>query len=411
LQLTFSGLAALGLFILSLLFAAAGVGEILSSPTPASNAAQFLLMASGMAFAGILTLPSGWYALRRLLTLQPGQQKPVLDSKRGEGWVGFAVSTFLLIVLLPPVLLVGNQIARNDRLSWLLLPILNILATGLPVLWLVYLGRRGLSGGSSQRTWGVFASGLVLGPALILILELAAVALVGFLGLIWIFNQPGMANKIMELAQSLNYVPPTEETILNLFEPYLMRPGVLLTVLVLAAVIVPLIEEALKPIGVWLLAWRDLTPVEGFVAGLISGAGFALFENIGNTSTGGADWALLAASRISTALLHILTSGLMGWALVSAWRRGRYFQLGVSYALAVFLHGLWNGLALLAAGSFQSPLLTPVPETTSGLEIGTIMSLVALGLTNFGLFLWFNYRLRRSQVVTNTTSATSLEQG
>ncbi len=46
-------------------------------------------------------------------------------------------------------------------------------------------------------------------------------------------------------------------------------------VLAVISGIVPLIEEILKPIALWSLVGKDLTDQEGFVAGLLSGAGFA----------------------------------------------------------------------------------------------------------------------------------------
>jgi len=40
--------------------------------------------------------------------------------------------------------------------------------------------------------------------------------------------------------------------------------------LVLAALVIPLIEEAFKTLGVWLLSGQNITPAEGFVANFLS---------------------------------------------------------------------------------------------------------------------------------------------
>lgn len=349
------------------------------------------MLSAGVAFGGVLTLPSVWYSLQTLL----GRAQPY-PRPQGSRTVCL-VTSILLLVLLPLVLAGGHFALQNERISWLVMPALNILATGLPILWLITLGQRGLRGGSLQRKWGAFASGLVLGPTVILTLELAVIVAAGMLGMIWLFSQPGLLEQISRLGQSLTYGPPSQEAILNFLTPYLNTPGVVLSVLIVVAVIVPLIEELFKPIAVWLLAWKGLVPAEGFVIGLISGAGFALFENIGNTSTGGSDWALLAATRITTALLHITTSGMVGWALVSAWKNRSYLRLGLIYALAVVLHGLWNGMALLGAATLQTSTLLEIPNNInlSGAVVITVMA--GLVVINFTLYLGLNRRLQSQQ--------------
>ncbi len=107
-----------------------------------------------------------------------------------------------------------------------------------------------------------------------------------------------------------------------------------------------MIEEALKPIGVWLLFGRRLTPAAGFAAGALSGAGYALIESLALTSSGEA-WSSLVLARTGTSAVHILTAGLTGWALVLAWQKRRFLPLLLAYLCAVMIHGLWNGLTLM----------------------------------------------------------------
>ena len=146
----------------------------------------------------------------------------------------------------------------------------------------------------------------------------------------------------------LQNAAPDPQAILNTLLPFLVNPGVLFIGLAFISVLVPLVEETLKPIGVWFLAGQKITPAQGFGYGVISGAGFGLFENLGNTSGGGEVWAVLAASRITTLLLHCFTAGLVGWALASAWSQRRYLRLGITFIIAVLVHGLWNGMAVLS---------------------------------------------------------------
>jgi hypothetical protein len=129
----------------------------------------------------------------------------------------------------------------------------------------------------------------------------------------------------------------------------------------------------------------------------LSGAAFGLFENLGNTSNGGTEWALLVGSRISTLLLHSFTTGLVGWALASAWTQRRFLRLAVSFSLAVLIHGLWNGLAVLsAAGSLQGLSTVSLPANLQ--QIGTLatVGILALGLLVLVLFFAFNSVLRHS---------------
>jgi hypothetical protein len=134
---------------------------------------------------------------------------------------------------------------------------------------------------------------------------------------------------------------------------------------VFTAVIVPLIEEALKPAGVWLLAGRRLTPAAGFAAGVLSGTGYALIESLLLSSGSGEDWAFLVFARIGTGTIHILTTGLVGWALALAWGENRYLRLGAVYLLAVSIHGLWNSLTLVTAFTNLTPAHTQLLSNSS----------------------------------------------
>ena len=114
--------------------------------------------------------------------------------------------------------------------------------------------------------------------------------------------------------------------------------------------IVPLIEELFKPIGAWFVAGSHLTAAQGFAAGLLSGTGYALFENLALSNTG-SEWTLTLIGRIGTGLLHITTAGLTGWALITAINERRYLRLAAIYLVSVVIHGFWNALALLSAVS------------------------------------------------------------
>ena len=107
-------------------------------------------------------------------------------------------------------------------------------------------------------------------------------------------------------------------------------------------------EELLKPLAVYFLLGRKLLPWEGFVLGATAGAGYALFENLTIGATAEA-WTFVIISRIGTAAVHVLTTGLVGWGLASARSERKYARLAGSFLSAVVLHGVWNGLNILTA--------------------------------------------------------------
>jgi hypothetical protein len=391
LQFSLSLLVALLLFFAGGLYLLFGVFQFLERGIDAPGALQSFMLAASFLLGGGLVLPSAWYAIRRLA--RPAAPAPRLS---GRIEIGRLLFTLGLVIIFPLALLAGDQIARTNGLVLLLLPGLNLLVNGLPVLWLALVGLRGLPGGSPQRKWGLFASALVPGPLIIICIELLAMFGLGVLAIVIIASDTGLSREFSFLVARLVNTPPDPDVWVRILSPYFMRPAILGGIIAYIAVLVPLIEEALKPLGLWLLAGRRFSPAEGFVAGVLSGAGFALFENLIATSAGGEGWAMLAVVRISTALLHMLTTGLVGWALAHAWSRGRYFRLAFAYSFSVALHGLWNALGI---ANFAIPQLF-LPDLQSS-DLQTLGSLVVIALAllagvNFIIYLGFNRGLRRS---------------
>ncbi len=390
LQLILSLLAAFILFGLAAVIIVTAVLPFLTRG-PTTDPTQSFMVAASLVFAGVLVLPSAWYAWKRVASTE--RSPAVRQERRGFG----LLLTIVVIVLEVAALWLGNWSAQNNQLTWLLLPPLNVIATGLPTLWLVYIGTRGLIPGAPRRRWGVFASGLVLGPAIILVLELLLLAVVGVLALLWIMINPSLAQQLNTLAIRLRTAGPNLDSILQVITPFLLNPGIIFLSFAFISVLVPLLEELFKPLGVWFLAGQKIAPAQGFGYGVLSGAGFGLFENLGNTSGGAADWAVLASSRISTLLLHSFTAGLVGWALVSAWSERRYLRLALTYGVAVLVHGLWNGLALLSlASQLQSYTNVNLPAYLGQLESFSTWAIAILGVIVLLLFFGANNILRRT---------------
>ena len=388
-QLILSVLAALGLLGLVLLLSLSQLMTYVTGNQDLSDPTSSVLMISGMFFTALLVLPSIWFSLRRLL----GH-----SSRPAFLWLkppNILLLTLLVGLLMPGILLLGQSISSKPNISWWLLPPLQILGVGLPILWLVTIGLYGLPAGSSQRAWGIFDSGLVISPILIIVLEIGALGVLGIFWIVIIATQPEWLVELSILAQRLQFAQDPDY-VAKILAPFLVRREVIVTLFLFAAIIVPIIEEILKPIGIWLLVGMNITPAEGFTAGLLSGAGFALFESLGYTSMAGEDWAAMVITRIATACLHIFTSALLGWSYAITWKNGNYLRLGASFLLAVLIHGLWNGLALLAIGATELPFPISLPSFTQRLGTIAAVSLVFLGAAIFASYLLFNWRLRRA---------------
>lgn len=386
-QFGLSVIAILGLWSVSLTFGLVGLVQAFGQTNQEEGVLPFFIIATTSAVMGVLLLPSVGYSVLHLLGRETTRPLP---------WPRWLRPTSL-ILLVPLVLWAGNWIARREVLSWFLLPPLHVLAVGIPLLWVVFLGVRGLPQGSPQRVWGVFGSGLIIAPAMIMVIEIVMLVFGVLLWSLWATTQPEIMKEMSRLIESLDQVRTSPEMVVELIGPYLTRPAVMFSVFAFGAVFVPLVEEVFKPIGAWLLIGRLLTPAEGFVAGIISGAGYALVESMAISASGEA-WAGLAFARMGTGVVHVLTSGLTGWALVSAWRENRYLRLGVIYLLSVLIHGLWNGLTLLLVFVELPPIVGQPPiGALEGWGRLAPYGLTSLVILCFATLLWMNRRLRHSQ--------------
>jgi len=156
-----------------------------------------------------------------------------------------------------------------------------------------------------------------------------------------------------------------------------------------------MIEEVFKPVGAWLLVGRRMTPAEGFAAGALSGAGYALFESL-MLSGGGESWMWIVLGRAGTAVLHIITSSLMGWALVQAWTHARFLRLGLVYLAAVLVHGTWNAVVIVNAYltlSTELPASLELPGIAGWIGKAAPVILVLIATLMLSILFWANRRL------------------
>jgi hypothetical protein len=385
-----------GLFLLFnaiVLAASTLIGGIVQLNIPAElgiGAYSFLYVGTAL-FLGFVGLVNAVLAGLRIAGRPVQQHQP-------NGRLRFLAHPLLWLLLSGLALGLGYLVSAYDVYPFFLLPPIHIAAVIFPLLLVVWLAVRGLEPGAPQRTWGVFSSGMLIGPIFIFALELIALL---FLGLFILLTLSGDADLAFTLTRLLAYSQttafPDPERLLDIARPLLLQPVVLIAMLANFAVAVPLIEEIFKPMGVWLLAGKDLSPQEGFALGAISGAGYAAFETL-SIQLAGEFWLAIVSIRSITGLLHALTAGLVGYGLVLAWGERRYLRLAGLYLLSVTLHGAWNGMVIMTSFvTLQNDVLNAAVEerlVASYWQVAGAGGLSVIALLVFGLLLWQNRRLR-----------------
>jgi hypothetical protein len=286
----------------------------------------------------------------------------------------------------------GNSIQLNESTNWLVLPLLAIPAAALPIWVAVKLGMKNLPVGSRWRTWSVFGMGLTVTPLTIFILEVVIVVVIAFAFIMVIALNPDLASQFESFSTQFSLIDPESEEDLRLLAPFLFQPGVVFTALGFISVLVPLLEELLKPLAVWMLSSRLDSRAQGFALGAVSGAGFALLETF-NVSGQADGWSELLFMRIGTGLLHVACSAMMGSAIYLALREKRYLNLTGTYLLVVLLHGTWNAAAIVF-GVSELLLPTNLPfDAAFALRLASIV-LALLTALFIGILLGFNRALQ-----------------
>jgi hypothetical protein len=297
-----------------------------------------IALAWAVAFLSILAIPSIYFSIRRLT----GKPAPATIPTRN-----FLIAS-LAMILFPLALVMGSVSGSTAFQTYIIFPLAAIIAASLPIWWVVELARRDTNAGSPQRQWGTFNFALYISTPLVFILEMVGLILVIIAVVIWAGSDARAITFLQSLRQQALQSNGDIEAIRQLLLPVIRLPGVLFMIYTVIALLVPLTEELLKPLALFFLLGRNPSTAAGLALGAIAGAGFALPETLFNLAGAASNqqWLLLACGRIGTGLLHICTAALIGMAIASVWRSGRFYLLILAYAAAVGLHGLWNGLTI-----------------------------------------------------------------
>jgi RsiW-degrading membrane proteinase PrsW (M82 family) len=160
---------------------------------------------------------------------------------------------------------------------------------------------------------------------------------------------------------------PSVDAAMNAIEPWLNTPVAFLLALFFFSGLAPAIEETAKSLAAWTIFDRLISPAQGFVVGALSGAGFGLFESLMASAMPDSSWATTLMVRGGSTMMHIMASSLTGWGIASfrigTPGVGRVMRLVAMYALAMFMHGLWNAAAMMIVfGSLRLPAGAGAPD-------------------------------------------------
>ncbi len=292
--------------------------------------------------------------------------------------------------LLVLALTIGTATLAFQTLAAWLFPVWHFIAAScIPLIFLSYAARR-LGKTSDWRTLFASLSWGALGvTSIVLVIELVVGTVCILLIAIVLMLDP----EVRTLLDQLDPRTLLERDPANLASAIqiLIHPWVIVVILVYFALIVPVIEEAFKTL---IVAFGDparLTLARAILWGVGAGAGFALIENIFNTSALQIVWALAMLMRVGATTMHIVNGVLMGRGWYAARVERRWSQLGIAFVISVLVHGLWNALTIALGTSlayaasnhlFNLTILTqPI-----GWFIGALcLTLMALA---FGGMLW-----------------------
>lgn len=373
-----SGLAAVVILVAMVLIRA------LFMPEDSFSLGQMLPLVWACLLFALLTLPSVVLAIRRLAhktQLTPNSRYSLLLAS---------------LTLIPAVGLgfLGVRLASGQGSS-VVLSLISMALILAPIWWFLEFGRSRLPVGSAQWQWGLVSFGINVTLPIIVLFELIIIAILLSVGGVWMARQPEFTPIWMQFQTQLMLDPQKMNLLVERILPLLQKPAVVMGGFMFVSLIVPLIEEIFKTSALWFFIKRGMTAADGFTAGLLCGAGFALVESTTSIlAVPGEAWGFTIIGRVGTGLLHIFTAGLMGWALASAWQGGRYVRLGGVLLANVLIHGVWNFLAVTGALADRLPvtfdLFPPLPAWIPP------AAMVALFVLLFG-GLWIMNRFLRHQ--------------
>jgi RsiW-degrading membrane proteinase PrsW (M82 family) len=285
--------------------------------------------------------------------------------------------------------------AQSTTIVALVFPPWHVIAASIPPLaFLAYAARR-LGAASGLRALLVSVSWGALGATLLAIIAELLIAVVFFIVAAIAISLAPNSQSIIQQLQSQIALARAGNNYAELSR-WMNDPAVLGVILLYAAVLVPFIEEALKTLVVAFVDPRRTRLADALLWGMSAGAGFALFENLFNTSAVLSLWTLTIILRIGATIMHVANGATMGRGWYSARVERRWSRLFIAYIVCVFFHAAWNAVALLlstSAAFYLDRASAPVGTALPAASLTVALFVVLLVLASLG-WVWIVYSVR-----------------
>ena len=395
---------ALSAAVVLLLSVGFGINSLIDLFSEVGDPTGEMIGAFAFGFELIILLFCSWSVFQKAM----GREQAELQFKFPfAGWQIFAVIGMVILCVA-----LGGVIAYTEIawLTWIILPALTVFVI-VPPIWLLFgLGTNGIELGSRWRIFGILGLSMTIGPVIMIVLELVLLLGIIIVGLTVVaIQQPVLFREIVSLGKIIKQ-ETNQEVILKLLAPYISNTSVIAITLGYIALMVPMIEELLKPLAVWIFAKKIESPAQGFAMGLLSGAAFALIESLNASGNGTVEWPLIVSGRAGTSLLHMTASGLVGWGIVSAFREKRTMRFFSAYFTAVAIHGIWNACAIGAGLSAVGESIGR-PEWLFNFIPAMLGGMFVLGIGMFVVLIASNKKLKSPPISSSTPQMEKNEDG
>jgi RsiW-degrading membrane proteinase PrsW (M82 family) len=331
------------LLIAGFLLAAAGLAQIFSNSS--SILVEYPLYALGLILLSIggMLIP---FIVHKFHSMEISGRPPAVENQPSTPRTQVLIP--IMAALWAGCLLGGYFLIDQGLVASLITPLFAILAILLPVgTYLLIIG-----GGNGpldrSRSWGALSSGLTLAPLLGIALEFGLLLVAFAFIMIFLMQDSSLLRDLELTAARLSSGQQNPEILKNMLVSFIGRPSNRYLIFSIIAGLVPIIEEVVKQLPLWLLAGRKLTPRAGLMIGALGGAGFAITESLLSVSTlgGSEQWFYQIIGRAGAGLMHLVTGAIGGWGLASAIGGRRYIRAALAYLTSVIIHGVWNAMAI-----------------------------------------------------------------
>jgi hypothetical protein len=281
---------------------------------------------------------------------EPALPKSTGHSKINSFILASAALLCWAVILILTYFHIGEQFFNSIQ------PFFTPLAIWIPIWWFIEFGKRKLPQVTARKSSAALSIGSSYTIFIIMVLELIVVALIIAIVLIYLNSQPQIQQWMKTFTFPRDLTQLNEQVLERYLNVIIQNPIFIAAVFLLVGIIAPFIEESLKPLALWTLRKRSLSPSEGFILGLYFGAAFAFVESAGMViQLGTESWAESILLRASTSLLHITCSGLVSHGYVRSMQPGKNSAFLKPLLAALALHGTWNSLAVLVSLASLSP--------------------------------------------------------